>query len=191
MNGICHPPTEPPGEPFALTDSARTRQVLTVIVRRVTTDPSQHDDLIQEASVHLWQRLEHQPGQRRSWYLQSCFDHLRNYLRRGRSVDSFRRQHSLATDEGPVVSMVDRSPSEDDVLASVCAQNLVEELSKWLTSAERRTLNCLADGLSLRETAARLETSHTTINKHRRKIEALVIKLDKLDLVRPAGVCVS
>lgn len=178
MNGTCHSRMDAQGELVALNDSAQSRRALSVIAHRVTTDASQHDDLIQEASVHLWQRMERQPGQRRSWYLQSCFDHLRNFIRRGRSVDSFRRQQPVAAGVGVVAGVDDRPASDEDVVASVCAQDLVQELSKWLTPAERQTLLCLAEGMSLRETAVRLGTSHTTINKHRRKIEVLAVKLD-------------
>lgn len=161
-----------------LNDSAQTRQILNLIVRRVRVDPSQHEDLLQEASIHLWQQLERQPGQRRSWYLQSCFDHLRNYVRRGRSIDSLRRQQFVENGERSAADGNYLSASAEDVVASVCAQDLMESLAKWLTPAEWQTLNCLAEGLSLRETATRLNTSHTTINKHRRKIETLVLKLD-------------
>jgi RNA polymerase sigma factor (sigma-70 family) len=171
-----------------LNDPRLFHGMLASIARRTSNDPAMLQDLIQEAAVHLWQRLEQHPGQQRSWYLQSCRDHLRNYLRQGRSVDSPRRQQFLRMDGVPAEMVADLSPSEEDVLNSVCARDLIEELLKVLAPPEQQTLNCLAEGLSLRETAVRLATSHTTVNKHRRKIEVLVMKLSQTQSAHPTDI---
>jgi RNA polymerase sigma factor (sigma-70 family) len=160
-----------------LEDPARRSRVFMGMARRLSQNPSQHEDLIQEAIIHAWQIMEAQPGQRQSWYLQSCFDHLRNYVRRGRSLDSARRQQSAAERDLTQDSLANERPAEDDVLASVCARDLLEQLTKSLTPLQQQTLVCLAEDMSLREISRQLNTSHTTINKHRRKIQALAMLL--------------
>ena len=69
-----------------LIDDVRTRELLSRIVSRLSTNPTGRDDLMQEALVHLWLLEERRPGQRQSWYLQSCKFHLQNYIAAGRSV---------------------------------------------------------------------------------------------------------
>jgi DNA-directed RNA polymerase specialized sigma24 family protein len=71
-----------------LIDQRETWEGLRQIVFKVTPDRALHEDLIQEAFVHLWLREKQCPGQTRSWYFQSCRFFLQNYLRNGRSVDS-------------------------------------------------------------------------------------------------------
>jgi len=146
------------------------------MVRRLTAEPAQEEDLIQEAIIHLWLREKEKPGQRHSWYIQSCRLHLQNFLRKGRSVDGGKRRRAtvkfeLETPNGAEPS-VEGSP-----LSLVCARDLLAELGKWLTPVEKRTLNLMHDGLSLREVAARLDLSHTTILRHRRNIAALTRRL--------------
>lgn len=176
------------GELSWLEDPVQTRRVLGWIALRVSHDVALHEDLVQEAAIHLWRRLEQHPGQRRSWYLQSCLDHLRNYVRLGRSVDSLRRRRGVDGEDLPAALAVDRSLGDEDVLPTVCAHDLIDELSKRLTPTERGTLRCLADGLSSRETALLLGISHTTINKHRRKIEVLASELNNLQEMAPVVV---
>src|SRR2546427_3728704 len=75
-----------------LIDDARTRELLARIVHRLSSDSAIREDLMQEALVHLWLLEERRPGQRQSWYLQSCKFHLQNYITAGRSVDSPKRR---------------------------------------------------------------------------------------------------
>src|SRR5205085_1281 len=70
-----------------------TREVLRKIIFKLTRDRALHDDLTQEALVHLWLREQQRPGQTQSWYLQSCRLFLQNFMRSGRSVDSKRRDN--------------------------------------------------------------------------------------------------
>src|SRR5438132_14302530 len=69
----------------------QTREVLRQIVFKITSNRSLHDDLAQEALIHLWRREQERPGQTQSWYFQSCRFFLQNHMRNGRSVDSGRR----------------------------------------------------------------------------------------------------
>src|SRR6266566_3276942 len=86
-----------------LAEETGTWNSLQQIVAGVTTDLSLREDLMQEALIHLWQREEHCPGQTECWYMQSCRFHISNFLRNGRSLDSWKhrqaRSFSPRTDE--------------------------------------------------------------------------------------------
>jgi RNA polymerase sigma factor (sigma-70 family) len=158
-----------------------TREHVYRIVRQMTSDPAFHEDLMQEALVHLWLREARYPGQKRSWYLQSCKFHLQHYLKMGRSVDSVKRragQIPLLQDEDGETPLLERtSGSEQCIFSQISARELLTLLSKWLTPRERVILDCLADGLSAREIARKLHITHPTAVKSRRKIARLVIDL--------------
>jgi RNA polymerase sigma factor (sigma-70 family) len=158
-------------------EQRNTRGVLRGVVRRLTTERALEEDLIQEAIIHLWLREKECPGQRPSWYVQSCRLHLQNLLRKGRSVDRGKRRHAASLPIEPGTED-DLEPRVDDTLLSlVCARDLAAELGKWLTPVEKRILDLAHDGLSLREIAIRLGLSHTTVNKYRRNIAGLASRL--------------
>src|SRR5207245_505396 len=59
-------------------------------------------------------------------------------------------------------------------------------LGEHLAPAERAVLHCLADGLGAREIGRELGISHSMAIKHRRKIAALLMRLEKPPLRRIA-----
>jgi DNA-directed RNA polymerase specialized sigma24 family protein len=133
------------------------------------------EDLTQEAFIHLWMREQQRPDQPQSWYFQSCRFFLQNYLRNGRSVHSNRHHQTLcSTIDG---SSAGEPLSGDSVPAQVSAREIISLLAMWLTPLERQLLNCLAEGFGLREIAARLKLSHTSVIRCRRRIAALAVKL--------------
>jgi DNA-directed RNA polymerase specialized sigma24 family protein len=158
-----------------------TREVLKKIVFKITADAALHDDLTQEALVHLWLREKQRPGQTQSWYLQSCRLFLQNYLRNGRSVSSTRHRKNL----GSAIELEDlagentegESVSCGSVVALVSAREIISLLAKWLTPIEVKILDCLAEGLGMREIASRLRVSHTSVVRYRRRIAALATRL--------------
>ena len=164
-----------------LIDQKETRAVLRRIVFKVTADRALHDDLTQEAYIHLWLRETQRPGQTQSWYFQSCRFFLQNHLRTGRSVDSTRHQKvsgALLEAHGSSETSADESAASDDpVLALVSAREAVRLLEKWLTPPERQILSLLVEGYGVREIAARLDISHTSVIRHRRKIAGLASSL--------------
>jgi RNA polymerase sigma factor (sigma-70 family) len=161
-----------------LIDDARTRELLCRIAYRLTSDPAVRDDLTQEALVHLWLLEERKPGQRQSWYLQSCKFHLQNYIAAGRSVDSPKRNRgrmTLADDEDE--AMLSGENPDDVVVTQVCARDIFAQLCGRLTPFEKSILHLLAEGLGAREIAQRLEVTHPTVIKYRRRIADLAIRL--------------
>jgi RNA polymerase sigma factor (sigma-70 family) len=158
-------------------EQRRTRGLLRGMVRRLTTERGLEEDLIQEAIIHLWLREKQHPGQRESWYIQSCRLYLQNHLRKGRSVDGGKHRHTAIL---PIMDAAweDSDPSVDDSLLSlICARDLAAEISKWLTPQEKQILSLAHDGLSLREIGGRLNLSHTSVIRRRRNIAALASRL--------------
>jgi DNA-binding CsgD family transcriptional regulator len=162
-----------------LAEQVATWNSLQQIVAGVTTDLTLREDLMQEALIHLWQREEHCPGQTECWYMQSCRFHISNFLRHGRSLDSWKhRQARLffpGTNEWLETPTAETAASESP-LGLVSVREIIALLSKWLTATETKVLDCLADGLSAREISRRLNISHTMVNRHRRGIATIALK---------------
>jgi len=159
-----------------------TRSALTRMIRRMTGNRALREDLLQEALVHLWATEIARAGQTRSWYLQSCKFHLLHYLAAGRSVDSAKRRDGqmwLADNGNTTDSFVDDTDSGESVLDLVSARDILSLLSPHLNNQERAVLECFAEGLRLREIGRKLNISHTMVIRHRRRIAALLSRLDK------------
>lgn len=151
------------------------------IVLSLTADGALHDDLTQEALIHLWLREQQCPGQTQSWYFQSCRFFLQNYLRTGRCVHSVRHYKNLCSPvelkESEAVSSQGQPFSSDSVLSLVSAREIISLLANWLTPLERQVFGCLAEGFGVRETAGQLNVSHTCVIRQRRRIAAVALTL--------------
>src|ERR1051326_3923486 len=164
-----------------LIDDLETLEQLGKIVVRLTNNPALRDDLMQEALIHLWQVQEQTPGQTKNWYVQNCRFHLLHYLALGRSVDSPKRRASQVLPcegEEEQDDWLDRfRGGTNNVLQDVSARDILNSLSKLLSSRQISILEWLAEGLGTREIAKRLGISHPMVIKHRRKIAAFAKKL--------------
>ena len=162
-----------------LIDDARTRELIARIVYRLSSDPAVRDDLMQEALVHLWLLEERRPGQRQSWYLQSCKFHLQNFLALGRSVDSPKRKAGKVVYTGSEAEESNAiSPDRDDAMfEQMSARDIFVLLCGRLTPFEQAILNHLSEGMGAREIAEQLDVTHPTVIKYRRKIASLAMRL--------------
>jgi DNA-directed RNA polymerase specialized sigma24 family protein len=167
-----------------LIDAPQTRHCLRRLVTRLTPQTLWHEDLLQEALVHLWQQECRWPGRSARWYLRSCQFHLQNQLRHGRSIDSPKRRNrhvvplgENADPQGLVDTRSDWTAGAE-VFDDVVARDLTSTLRQWLTPVERRILACLLDGLGVRETGRRLKVSHTFVALKRRQIADIFRALD-------------
>ena len=73
--------------------NSKFRKALQGMIHQHWPDTRMHEDLMQEALVHFWrERLAHRRGTS-GWHVQSCEYHLKRYLDRGHSVDSYKHRH--------------------------------------------------------------------------------------------------
>jgi len=164
-----------------------TCSTLLRVVATLTSDRCIQEDLLQEAVIHLWQLKNRRPGQSASWYFKSCQLHLLNLLRKGRSIDSLKRRKDRirledpvtddASESGGLYELWGNSDSEESVFAQVSARDIFTSLCQWLDPPDRLILDQLADGLSAREIASRLQLSHTSVIKRQRKIASVAVSL--------------
>jgi len=157
------------------------QESLLQLIRRMTTNPTLRDDLLQEALIHFWLTETRRPSQTKSWYLQSCKFHLQHYLASGRSLDSNKRRFNQATrsmDMEENDDLFEQPDSSQSVVTVVSTRELISLLSQELLPHEKAVLHCLADGLGPREIGRRLNISHTMAIKHRCKIAELLTRLE-------------
>ena len=148
------------------------------LVAALTAEVDLRKDLEQEAWLHLWRRQQEHPGQTDSWYLHSCRLHLHNLMRKGRSVDAWKRRGARLS-EFEAVEWLDKEWSADsasDPSGALETREVFALLSAWLTPQERRVLQLLAERLSARAIGRRLGISHTLVNRQRRRIAAVAVK---------------
>ena len=168
-------------------DDPSVKDSLLRMTGRITPNFALREDLLQEAFIHLWLTETRRPGQTKSWYLQSSKFHLLHYLGSGRSVDSTKRgrghahieQDSEQPEEFP--ELVD--PGES-VVSQVIVRDIISLLSLHLCPRGNAVLDCLADGLGVREIGRKLEMSHTMVIRHRSKIASLLLKLEGPSFLR-------
>ncbi len=154
---------------------------LRFIAAKITSDVELQKDLVQEMLMHLVRTHRIDPDKTPAWYLKSCEFHARNYLRLGRSIDSYKRSNGG--------NRISYSPNGDDddffhevffhqldslqpqTVQNECAQkDLSEMIVLRLTEAQRRVLALLMHGMGVREVARKLGISHPAVIKHRKKI---------------------
>jgi DNA-directed RNA polymerase specialized sigma24 family protein len=150
------------------------------IAETMSSDLSEHEDLVQESLLHLWLTEIRRPGQTTSWYLQSCRCHLQHYLARGRSVDSRKRgisRTNLFESNEPMRPELDLTPGSRDASAETYLNDDLRVLSARLTPV-KKMLDYLMDGLTLRDTALSSISFPTALK--RRRIAALFKRLTQL-----------
>ena len=163
------------------------KDLLLRMIGMITPNFALREDLLQEALIHLWLTETRRPGQTKSWYLQSCKFHLTHYLASGRSVDSPKRGrgHSrLQDDSAPPEAFPELVDPGDSVESQVIARDIISVLSPHLSAPELVVLDCLADGLGVREIGRRLEMSHTMVLRHRTKIASLLVEFERPSILR-------
>src|SRR5262245_13209161 len=126
-----------------LIQSEKVHAALRKIVCSITGNASYQEDLYQEALIHLWKMEGNKPGRTQSWYIQSCWFHLRHCMAAGRSVDSPKRcrvEHRVSADEANLPEY----HTNGENFERVSFQDLVATLGRHLRPPERRVLQGLA-----------------------------------------------
>src|SRR5207248_1161836 len=106
---------------------------------------------------------------------------------KGRSIDSMKHRKGRirlldpaaddSSDGGGLDELPDKPDSGDSVFGQVSARDILASLYQWLDPPDRLILDHLADGLSVREIASRLQLSHTAVRKRQRKIASVALSL--------------
>jgi DNA-directed RNA polymerase specialized sigma24 family protein len=145
-------------------------------------DPSLHDELVQELIIHLWQTEAARPDQTPSWYRRSCFLHLLDMLRHGRSLDSLKRRHrALPWPEEAVDSETQPASflpvAEEDPFSHISVHDALHELRSNLASREQAVLALVTQEFTVDEIALRLNLSHATVCASTARIRATATQL--------------
>lgn len=145
-----------------------------------------HDDLYQEASIHLWSdflkgKLNDKTD---SYILQGCYFHLKNYIR------TVNERPNIISMDAPL-STNDEASIEDVLGEYWSCPDCREELqSKFLAQSirdngfnpkEKRLLDYFSQGLTTRDIGKRMGISHVSVVKLMQKIRVKAQKhLDKI-----------
>ncbi|MBU1124731.1 MAG: sigma-70 family RNA polymerase sigma factor [Candidatus Omnitrophica bacterium] len=160
---------------------------ITPVLKRITYRLGAHhgsfgaDDLFQEAFIHLWNNFQEGElsDKTRSYILQGCYYHLKNYLRTHRSrvrelslqdvvyPDSPTRLEELFLQDDDSGDW--RNTYNDRLLAETICNN-------GLTLKEKEILGYCAQGLTTRQIGSRLKISHVMVGKHLKTIRGKCLK---------------
>jgi DNA-directed RNA polymerase specialized sigma24 family protein len=164
------------GKGCQVTGESQIVRQLRGVAARLTSDLELRKDLVQEMFIHLVRVEVDRPGKTLSWYLQSCQFRGRNFLNRGRSVDSIKRGNNLvplgqSDDDGDesfwlCLDVVDPI----DLHGELITRDIVDRLVPQLSDAQQRILFLLMHGFGVREIARELRVSHPAVIKHRKRI---------------------
>lgn len=131
------------------------------------------DDLVQEMVLHLWEKWRKGEVERhtRSYILQSCWFHIKNYLRKSDS-----RLKTISVDES-----VDKEdiylwgiiPQESiPVTDAVEFEMTVESImSNGLTQREKEVFSLILEGCTLREVGEKLRISFVRVFKIKNNLQ--------------------
>jgi RNA polymerase sigma factor (sigma-70 family) len=145
-----------------------------------------HDDLYQEASIHLWSdflkgKLSDKTD---SYILQGCYFHLKNYIR---TVNERSNIISIdaalsGNDEATVEDILGQYWSCPDCRGDLHNKFLVQSIqNNGFNLKEKRLLEYFSQGLTTRDIGERMGISHVSVVKLMQKIRIKAQKhLDKI-----------
>ncbi|PIP19087.1 MAG: hypothetical protein COT38_00705 [Candidatus Omnitrophica bacterium CG08_land_8_20_14_0_20_41_16] len=145
-----------------------------------------HDDLYQEATIHLWSNfLKGKLNDKTdSYILQGCYFHLKNYIRKINecsniiSVDTVLSNNEGATLEDALGEFWACDDCREDLHNKFLVQSI---WSDGFNSKEIDLLDYFSQGLSTRDIGQRMGVSHVSVVKMMQKIRAKSKKhLDKI-----------
>jgi len=145
-----------------------------------------HDDLAQEAVVHLWSNFVkgNLSDKTDSYILQGCYFHLKNYIRKVNersniiSIDAALSVNEEAT----VEDVLGKNWACDDCRDSLHNRLLAESIqNNGFSPRERMLLTYFSQGMTTRDIGKQMGISHVSVIKLIRKIRAKSQKhLDKI-----------
>ena len=150
------------------------RRRLQRMIGTLSCNPESKEDVLQESFILLQHLEQSKPRQSASWYLQACKFRALHILSRGRSIDSPKRasrQVPLPDDPDLQDEILNPLADRNGLFFSAVSANDIETLlGARLSRSDRRILELLRDGHSLRQVGTKLGISHPTVLQHRKKI---------------------
>lgn len=140
-----------------------------------------HDDLYQEALLHLWQEFQRGAlaDKTDSYILQGCYFHLKNYIRthcdkaRCVSLDGFKGEDEEGFDLGEILLLPERACAREEVHCRM----LIEQIrNNGLTDREKNVFLLSLEGMTTREIGRRLGVSHVMVVKLKKSMRAKCLK---------------
>ena len=164
--------------PLSFPEEPAVTRRLQRLVRKLVNKVEQQEDLFQEALLYLWRAGSENPRRNIGWFLRSCGWYLKDLLRRGRSVDSFKYRARLIRLEEKLLDPESiHLVSADDVVQNVAVNDLVAELAKHLVPPDRQVLLSLASGARLVEIARDLKMPPREVSRSRARIAQVAVEL--------------
>lgn len=136
-------------------------------------------DLFQEMSVHLYNRWKKDDlsGYTKSYILQSCWFHMKNYLRT--SCDKTYTSSLNEKIDDSDISLLDIMPDETTSLNDIVDYDITVDtilMSDSLTDREKEVFTLTLDGYTTRDIGARLGISFVRVSKIQNNIKKKVIE---------------
>ena len=156
---------------------------LDAIAKKLTQDKALQEDLGQEMRMALWEQWQKTPDQTLSWYSQFCAHRAVDYLRRGQSIDSKRRDGverlSIETEqyEGSRESLPQMVQNECEI--TYIRRDLLKSIIHRFNDKQRRIIAGLFQGYTERDLGAIEGVSQQAINaqwKHMKKIAKDILR---------------
>jgi RNA polymerase sigma factor (sigma-70 family) len=137
------------------------------------------DDLVSEMALHLWEK--YQTGayadKTDSYIVQSCYFHLRNYLRNMQDRQKLCALNETGTDgdydDGSShLALEETIPDGADLPQVVVEGRALYEkiMSNGLSRREKEIISFLYDGMTVREIGRTLRLSHTMVVRYKKNI---------------------
>lgn len=137
-------------------------------------------DLKQEIILHKLRTWAVQQRKSASWRRENALNHVRDYLKQGRSVDSIKRgdQGTVLNDESdPGDQTGYHLPPQDSFLEGLMAAEELENLLSRLPEGLQEILTEFVEGRSTADIAARHGVDVRTVNRYHHRIADAAVAL--------------
>jgi DNA-directed RNA polymerase specialized sigma24 family protein len=151
------------------------------IARTLTSNRHVQEDLVQIGRIRVWEMELKNPRHTRSWYSQRCKRCMQDYLKQGRSVDSYKRRQLHVPLDGEDEERGDWVPQEliapECVFGDVSSADEMRYLASRFQPMQWWILAAFQQGYTAIEIARKLGVTHQAIAKHRKQIaERLAVR---------------
>ncbi len=130
------------------------------------------DDLIQEMHLYLWKRFKKKESRdcTRSYMLQGCWFHLKNYIRVSRSRFNFTSLDLELKEGGSALLQVLEGEGEEEskLEFNLALRNV---MNNGLSKREKEVFSLILEGYTLREIGEKLKLSHVMVFKIKKEIK--------------------